>query len=118
MQPAQRKEKKLKKVSEETRNAAVNMLQDVSDAEFQYVLHVMSEIKSIGREAHDAIMAERRAFYEGNSTAESKDNSELLEEQYLQDAKQQANILWGQAQERGVSEKILNLLDYSINQYI
>lgn len=108
----------MKKVSEETKNAAVNMLQDISDAEFQYVLHVMKEIKSIGREVHDAIMAERRAFYECNSTAESKDNSELLEEQYLQDARQQANILWGQAQERGVSEEMLNLLDYSISQYI
>lgn len=118
MQFAQRKEKKLKKVSEETRNAAVNMLQDISDAEFQYVLYIMKELKSIGKEAHDAIMAERRAFYEGNSTAESKDNSELLEDQYLQDARQQANILWGQAQERGVSEKMLNLLSYSINQYI
>lgn len=99
-------------------NEAVKMLEGVSNAEFQYVLSIFTELKAIGRELHDNIMQERRDFYDGLSTAESKDDSELREEQYLADAKQQANVIYGRAQERGVSENMLKLIDYAINQYI
>ena len=108
----------MKKPSTEVRENAVAMLKEVSDAEFQYVLGVMKEIKSIGKELQAQIMEERCNFYDGISTAESKDDSEARELQYINDARQQANILWGRAQERGVSENMLNLLSYAIEQYI
>lgn len=108
----------MKKPSTETREKAVAMLKAVNNAEFQYVLGVMKELKTLGRELQAQIMEERCNFYDGKSTAETKDDSEARELQYINDAREQANILWGRAQERGVSENMLNLLSYAIEQYI
>lgn len=97
---------------------AVNMLEGVSNAELQYVLGCMKELKDIGRELQALIMEERIAWAEGKSASETKADSELAEIMYENDAKEQANILLGRAQERGVSEKMLDLLSYAITQYI
>lgn len=99
-------------------NEAVKMLEGVSNAEFQYVLNIFRELKAIGRELHDNIMQERQMFLDGESVAETKDDSEAREMMYENDAKQQANIIWGRARERGVSEDMLDLIDYAISQYI
>lgn len=108
----------MKKVSSETRENAIAMLKEVDNAEFQYVLGVFTELKAIGKELHANIMEERRDFYDGKSTAETRDESEAREIQWENEAKEQANILWGRAQERGVSENMLNLISYAIEQYI
>lgn len=108
----------MKKPSSETRENALAMLNSVNNAEFQYVLGVMAEIKAIGKELQAQIMEERVDFYEGKSTAETKDDSEAREIQWINDARQQANILWGRARERGVSANMLDLLSYAIEQYI
>lgn len=102
----------------ETRLEATKLMEGISDAEFQYVLGVFTELKAIGKELHANIMQERRDFYDGISTAETKDDSEARELQWENDAKQQANIIYGRAVERGVSENILNLIDFAITQYI
>ena len=94
------------------------MLKELDNAEFQYVLGVFTELKAIGKELQAQIMEERINFYEGKSTAETKDESESREIQWINDAKEQANIIWGRAQERGVSENMLNLISYAIEQYI
>lgn len=108
----------MKKVSSETRENALAMLKKVDNAEFQYVLGVFTELKELGRELQAQIMEERINFYEGISTAETRDESEAREIQWINEAKEQANILWGRAQERGVSEDMLNLISYAIEQYI
>lgn len=108
----------MKKPSMETRLEATKLLEGISDAEFQYVLGVFTELKAIGKELHANIMQERRDFYDGISTAETKDDSEAREIQWINDARQQANILWGRARERGVSANMLDLLSYAIEQYI
>ena len=94
------------------------MLKEFDDAEFQYVLGVFTELKKLGKELQARIMEERRDFYDGKSTAETRDESEAREIQWENEAKEQANILWGRAQERGVSENMLNLISYAITQYI
>lgn len=108
----------MKKPSMETRLEATKLLNGISNAEFQYVLGVFTELKAIGKELHANIMQERRDFYDGISTAETKNDSEARELQWENDAKQQANIIYGRAQERGVSENMLNLIDFAITQYI
>lgn len=108
----------MKKVSSETRENAMAMLKEVDNAEFQYVLGAMAELKKLGKELRARIMEERRDFYDGKSTAETRDESEAREIQWVNEAREQANVLWGRAQERGVSENMLNLLSYAIEQYI
>ena len=108
----------MKKPSNETRENALAMLKKVDNAEFQYVLGVFTELKELGRELQTRIMEERRNFYDGISTAETRDESEARELQYENEAKEQANIIYGRAQERGVSENMLNLISYAIEQYI
>ena len=102
----------------EAKESAIAMLKEVDNAEFQYVLGVFTELKTMGKELQARIMEERRDFYEGKSTAETRDESEARELQWENEAREQANILWGRAQERGVSENMLNLLSYAIEQYI
>ena len=63
-------------------------------------------------------MEERINFYEGKSTAQTKDESESREIQWINDARKQANIIWGRARERGVSANMLDLISYAIEQYI
>ena len=94
------------------------MLKEFDDAEFQYVLGVFTELKTMGKELQVRIMEERRDFYDGKSTAETKDDSEAREIQWINDAREQANILWGRARERGVSANALDLISYAIEQYI
>ena len=108
----------MKKVSNETRENALAMLKEFDNAEFQYVLGVFTELKELGRELQARIMEERRNFYEGKSTAETKDESESREIQWINDAREQANIIWGRAQERGVSANMLDLISFAIEQYI
>lgn len=108
----------MKKPSSETRENALAMLKVVDNAEFQYVLGVFTELKELGRELQTQIMEERINFYEGKSTAQTKDESESREAQWINNAREQANIIWGRAQERGVSENMLNLISYAIEQYI
>lgn len=108
----------MRKPSTETVENALAMLKKVDNAEFQYVLDVFTELKELGRELQARIMEERRDFYDGISTAETRDESEAREIQWENEAKEQANILWGRAQERGVSENMLNLISYAITQYI
>lgn len=108
----------MKKVSNETKENALAMLKGLDNAEFQYVLGVFTELKELGRELQARIMEERRNFYDGISTAKSKDESEARELQYENEAKEQANIIYGRAQEHGVSENMLNLISYAIGQYI
>lgn len=108
----------MKKPSSETVENALAMLKEFDDAEFQYVLGVFTELKAMGKELQARIMEERRDFYDGKSTAETRDESEAREIQWENEAKEQANILWGKAQERGVSEDMLNLISYAIEQYI
>ena len=108
----------MRKPSTETVENALAMLKKVNNAEFQYVLGVFTELKELGRELQAQIMEERRDFYDGISTAETRDESEAREIQWENEAKEQANILWGRAQERGVSEDMLNLISYAIEQYI
>ena len=117
-QKSDERREKMKKPSMETRLEATKLLEGISDAEFQYVLGVFTELKAIGKELHANIMQERRDFYDGISTAETKDDSEAREIQWINDARQQANILWGRAVERGVSANMLDLLSYAIEQYI
>ena len=102
----------------EAKENAIAMLKEVDNAEFQYVLGVFTELKTMGKELQARIMEERRDFYEGKSTAETREESEAREIQWINEAREQANILWGKAQERGVSENMLNLLSYAIEQYI
>ena len=102
----------------EAKESAIAMLKEVDNAEFQYILGVFTELKTMGKELQARIMEERRDFYEGKSTAETRDESEARELQWENEAREQANILWGRAQERGVSENMLNLLSYAIEQYI
>lgn len=102
----------------EAKESAIAMLKEVDNAEFQYVLGVFTELKTMGKELQARIMEERRDFYEGKSTAETRDESEAREIQWENEAKEQANVLWGRAQERGVSENMLNLISYAIKQYI
>ena len=108
----------MRKPSMEAKESAIAMLKEVDNAEFQYVLGVFTELKTMGKELQARIMEERRDFYEGKSTAETRDESEARELQWENEAREQANILWGRAQERGVSENMLNLLSYAIEQYI
>ena len=108
----------MKKPSMETRLEATKLLEGISDAEFQYVLGVFTELKAIGKELHANIMQERRDFYDGISTAQTKDESESREVQWINDAREQANIIWGRARERGVSANMLDLISYAIEQYI
>ena len=108
----------MKKPSNETKENALAMLKVVDNAEFQYVLGVFTELKELGKELQTQIMEERINFYEGKSTAETKDESEFREIQWINDAREQANIIWERAQERGVSENMLDLLSYAIEQYI
>ena len=108
----------MRKPSTETVENAFAMLKKVDNAEFQYVLGVFTELKELGRELQARVMEERRDFYDGISTAETRDESEAREIQWENEAKEQANILWGRAQERGVSEDMLNLISYAIEQYI
>ena len=108
----------MRKPSTEIVENALAMLKKVNNAEFQYVLGVFTELKELGRELQAQIMEERRDFYDGISTAETRDESEAREIQWENEAKEQANILWGRAQERGVSEDMLNLISYAIEQYI
>ena len=108
----------MKKPSKETVENATAMLKELDNAEFQYVLGVFTELKAIGRELQEQIMEERINFYEGTSTAQTKDESESREIQWINDAREQANIIWGRAQERGVSENMLNLISFAIEQYI
>lgn len=102
----------------EAKESAIAMLKEVDNAEFQYVLGVFTKLKVMGKELQARIMEERRDFYEGKSTAETRDESEAREIQWVNEAREQANVLWGRAQERGVSENMLNLLSYAIEQYI
>jgi len=108
----------MKKVSNETKENALAMLKELDNAEFQYVLGVFTELKAIGRELQEQIMEERINFYEGKSTAETKDESESREIQWINEAREQANIIWGRARERGVSANTLDLISYAIEQYI
>lgn len=108
----------MKKVSNETRENALAMLKELDNAEFQYVLGVFTELKAIGRELQEQIMEERINFYGGKSTAQTKDESESREIQWINDAREQANIIWGRARERGVSANMLDLISYAIEQYI
>ena len=108
----------MKKSSMETRENALAMLKGLDNAEFQYVLGVFTELKELGRELQARVMEERRDFYDGISTAKSKDESEAREIQWINEARAQANIIYGRAQERGVSENMLNLISYAIGQYI
>ena len=108
----------MRKPSMEAKESAIAMLKEVDNAEFQYVLGVFTELKTMGKELQAQIMEERRDFYEGKSTAETRDESEAREIQWVNEAREQANVLWGRAQERGVSENMLNLLSYAIEQYI
>lgn len=108
----------MKKVSNETRENAMAMLKELDDAEFQYVLGIFAELKKIGKELQAQIMEERINFYEGTSTAQTKDESESREVQWINDAREQANIIWGRARERGVSANMLDLISYAIEQYI
>lgn len=108
----------MKKVSNETRENALAMLKGLDNAEFQYVLGVFTELKELGRELQTQIMEERIDFYEGKSTAQTKDELESREAQWINQARERANIIWGRAQERGVSENMLNLISYAIGQYI
>lgn len=108
----------MRKPSNETVENALAMLKEVDNAEFQYVLGVFTKLKELGKELQARIMEERRDFYDGKSTAETKDESEAREIQWENEAREQANILWGRAQERGVSENMLDLLSYAIEQYI
>ena len=108
----------MKKVSNETRENALAMLKEFDNAEFQYVLGVFTELKELGRELQAQIMEERRDFYEGKSIAKTKDESEAREIQWINEAREQANILWGRARERGVSANALDLISYAIEQYI
>ena len=108
----------MKKVSNETRENAMAMLKELDNAEFQYVLGVFTELKEIGKELQEQIMEERINFYEGKSTAQTKDESESREVQWINDAREQANIIWGRARERGVSANMLDLISYAIEQYI
>lgn len=108
----------MKKPSMETKENALAMLKEVNNVEFQYVLGVFTKLKTMGKELQAQIMEERRDFYEGKSTAKTRDESEAREIQWENEAKEQANILWGRAQERGVSEDMLNLISYAIKQYI
>lgn len=108
----------MRKPSNETRENALAMLKEVDDAEFQYVLGVFTELKELGRDLQARVMEERRNFYDGKSTAETRDESEAREIQWINDARQQANILWGKARERGVSANMLDILSYAIEQYI
>ena len=94
------------------------MLKGLDNAEFQYVLGVFTELKELGRELQAQIMEERINFYDGKSTAETRDESEAREIQWINEAREQANIIYGRAQERGVSENMLNLISYAIGQYI
>lgn len=102
----------------ETVENALAMLKEFDDAEFQYVLGVFTELKTMGKELQAQIMEERINFYDGKSTAETKDESEAREIQWINEAREQANILWGRARERGVSENMLDLISYAIEQYI
>ena len=113
-----KKGEKMKKPSKETVENATAMLKELDNAEFQYVLGVFTELKEIGRELQAQIMEERINFYEGKSTAETKDESESREIQWINDAREQANIIWGRAQERGVSANMLDLISFAIEQYI
>ena len=108
----------MRKPSTETVENALAMLKEFDDAEFQYVLGVFTELKTMGKELQVRIMEERRDFYDGKSTAETKDDSEAREIQWINDAREQANILWGRARERGVSANALDLISYAIEQYI
>ena len=108
----------MKKVSNETRENALAMLKEFDNAEFQYVLGVFTELKTMGKELQARIMEERRDFYEGKSTAKTKDESEAREIQWINEAREQTNILWGRARERGVSANALDLISYAIEQYI
>ena len=108
----------MKKVSNETRENALAMLKEFDNAEFQYVLGVFTELKAMGKELQARIMEERRDLYEGKSTAKTKDESEAREIQWINEAREQANILWGRARERGVSANALDLISYAIEQYI
>lgn len=108
----------MRKPSSETVENALAMLKVVDNAEFQYVLGVFTELKELGRELQTQIMEERRDFYDGKSTAKTRDESESRELQWENEAREQANIIYGRAQERGVSENMLNLISYAIEQYI
>lgn len=108
----------MRKSSMEAKESAIAMLKEVDNAEFQYVLGVFTELKTMGKELQARIMEERRDFYEGKSTAETRDESEAREIQWVNEARERANVLWGRAQERGVSENMLNLISYAIKQYI
>lgn len=108
----------MRKPSSETRENALAMLKEFDDAEFQYVLGVFTELKVLGKELQTRIMEERRDFYDGISTAETRDESEAREIQWINEAREQANILWGRARERGVSANALDLISYAIEQYI
>lgn len=108
----------MRKPSNETVENALAMLKEFDDAEFQYVLGVFTELKALGRELQARIMEERRDFYDGISTAETRDESEAREIQWINEAREQANILWGRARERGVSANALDLISYAIEQYI
>ena len=102
----------------EAKENAIAMLKEVDNAEFQYVLGVFTELKKMGKELQAQIMEERRDFYDGKSTAETRDESEAREIQWINEAREQANILWGRARERGVSANALDLISYAIEQYI
>lgn len=102
----------------EAKESALAMLKEFDDAEFQYVLGVFTELKTMGKELQARIMEERISFYEGKSTAETRDESEAREIQWINEAREQANILWGRARERGVSANALDLISYAIEQYI
>ena len=108
----------MRKPSIETVENAIAMLKEVDNAEFQYVLGVFTELKKMGKELQAQIMEERRDFYDGKSTAKTRDESEAREIQWINEAREQANVLWGRARERGVSENMLNLISYAIEQYI
>ena len=108
----------MRKPSIETVENALAMLKEFDDAEFQYVLGVFTELKKMGKELQAQIMEERRDFYDGKSTAKTRDESEAREIQWINEAREQANVLWGRARERGVSENMLNLISYAIEQYI
>ena len=108
----------MRKPSIETVENALAMLKEVDNAEFQYVLGVFTELKKMGKELQAQIMEERRDFYDGKSTAKTRDESEAREIQWINEAREQANVLWGRARERGVSENMLNLISYAIEQYI
>lgn len=108
----------MRKPSTETVENALAMLKEFDDAEFQYILGVFTELKTMGKELQAQIMEERRDFYDGKSTAKTRDESEAREIQWINEAREQANILWGRARERGVSANALDLISYAIEQYI